>query len=143
MKIVRKIKEKSGETLVEVMVSMVIFLLMLSMMQGAILFSNASLKKSKEIREDNTKIMQGLLNATEETVKPATLKFQAVSADGQTLGNQVFDVPVSLNQKRVNYQDASGKESSVVFYLYGESKTANATDTTETTATTESTGGSN
>lgn len=109
-------------------------------MQGAILFSNASLKKSKEIREDNTKIMQGLQNATEETVKPATLKFQAISADGQTLGNQVFDVPVSLNQKQVTYQDASGKESSVVFYLYGNSKT---TDATDTTATTESTGGSN
>lgn len=108
-------------------------------MQGAILFSNASLKKSKEIRENNVNILKGLQEAAEEKVDSDTLTFREVEADGTPRGFESFQISVELNQKQAKYKDAEDKEESITFYLYG-TKTETTTEAT-TATTTESTGG--
>ena len=49
----KKTRANAGETLVEVMASVFIFLIMMGIMEAAISYSNASLAKNKEIRANN------------------------------------------------------------------------------------------
>ena len=51
---IKKLREKSGETLVEVLASMFIFLILFGILQGAVSYSHASMQKNKQIREENT-----------------------------------------------------------------------------------------
>ena len=53
-----KTKANAGETLVEVMASVVIFLMMVGILQSAILYSRAALEKSRQMREDNEAICE-------------------------------------------------------------------------------------
>ena len=55
-----KIRKKSGETLVEVIASLFIFLILFGILQGAISYSHASMEKNKQIRAENAEIIQNL-----------------------------------------------------------------------------------
>ena len=57
---IKKSRANAGETLVEVVASIFIFLILMGILQGAITYSSNSLKKNKEIRSDNAKIMEAL-----------------------------------------------------------------------------------
>ena len=93
-----KTKANAGETLVEVMASVVIFLMMVGILQSAILYSRAALEKSRQMREDNEAICEQLRNRSKETGGTSSLNFQAVSADGSITGNQVFSVESAENR---------------------------------------------
>ena len=56
MRPIKKSRANAGETLVEVVASIFIFLILMGILQGAITYSSNSLKKNKEIRSDNAKI---------------------------------------------------------------------------------------
>lgn len=110
---------RSGETLVEVMVCAVLFLLMAAVMQGAISFGTNALQKSTQIRENSTAICKSL-RQTEETISGGDEKecsFRAVSAGGT--GNEVFRLDVILGKRSVSYTDEQGGSRTVDFYLYG------------------------
>ena len=62
MRPIKKSRANVGETLVEVVASIFIFLILMGILQGAITYSSNSLKKNKEIRSDNAKIMEALQN---------------------------------------------------------------------------------
>lgn len=122
MRVKKILHETAGETLVEVLVSIFLFLLMVGILQGAISYSNAALKKNKEIRKENAQILENLRAASEDasssTTEETTLSFSAVSSDFTTLGNQVFQVPVKLKKVPVKYTDANGREETTQFCLY-------------------------
>ena len=122
---IKKIKAKSGETLVEVMASMFIFLIMIGVLQGAISYSNSALTKNKEIRADNAAILQGL-QSTERTMTGSqkTISFYAADSDLTQIGNRVFSVNTTLDSKEITYQDADGRQQNTTFYLYGPVKRA-------------------
>ena len=67
---IKRIKAKAGETLVEVMASMFIFLIMFGVLEGAISYSNSALKKNKEIRADNAAVLEGLQSSEETEEDP-------------------------------------------------------------------------
>ena len=58
---IKKLREKSGETLVEVLASMFIFLILFGILQGAVSYSHASMQKNKQIREKIHRSFRGLL----------------------------------------------------------------------------------
>lgn len=122
MRVKKILHETAGETLVEVLVSIFLFLLMVGILQGAISYSNAALKKNKEIRKENAQILENLRAASEDasssTTEEKTLNFSAVSSDFTTLGNQVFKMPVKLKKISVKYTDANGIEETTQFCLY-------------------------
>ena len=109
----------SGETLVEVMASVFIFLIMMGILQGAISYSSASLNKNKEIRADNAAILEGLQAAPETKDSSLDLSFQATNRTMSVLGDKMFKVPTELHKKTVYYTDTKGESSKVTFYLYG------------------------
>lgn len=121
-----KTKANAGETLVEVMASVVIFLMMVGILQSAILYSRAALEKSRQMREDNEAICEQLRNRSKETGGTSSLNFQAVSADGSITGNQVFSVDATKARKTVTYTAADGTKKSITFYYYMSESETNA-----------------
>ena len=57
---IKTLRSRSGDTLVEVMASIFIFLLMMGILQGAVSYSSASMRKNQEIRQENAEILKKL-----------------------------------------------------------------------------------
>lgn len=112
---------RSGETLVEVMVCAVLFLMMVAVMQGAISFAANALQKSAQIRENHAAICRSLRESGEAVtgIDKKSCTFRATSVDGSGTGNEVFTVDVVLGKKTVSYPDGQGGSHTVDFYLYG------------------------
>lgn len=119
------LRNKSGETIVEVIASIFIFLIMLAILQGAVSYSRAMLQKNKEIRAQNAQILDSLSNAELNLNGSQTIRFMAVNSDMTESGNTVFSVPTNLGYKYADYVDSNGT-ASMRFYLY-----APTTDSTE------------
>lgn len=84
---IKKLREKSGETLVEVLASMFIFLILFGILQGAVSYSHASMQKNKQIREENTQIIQGLASAQKVDGESKTLSFIATTSEMDKKGS--------------------------------------------------------
>ena len=120
MRPIKKSRANAGETLVEVVASIFIFLILMGILQGAITYSSNSLKKNKEIRSDNAKIMEALQNTEVTSVeRNKSIDFNATNSDMSIKGNHVFSVATDLNKKIVTYTDSKGEEQTTTFYLYG------------------------
>ena len=92
----------------------------MGILQGAITYSSNSLKKNKEIRSDNAKIMEALQNTEVTSVENnKSIDFNATNSDMSIKGNHVFSVATDLNKKIVTYTDSKGEEQTTTFYLYG------------------------
>ena len=136
----KKTRANAGETLVEVMASVVIFLMMVGILQGAILYSRAALVKSRQMRADNETICEALRTEEKKSNGSSSLRFQAVSADGKTLGNQVFQVNADKAKKEITYTGADGTEKTTTFYYYQPRKTTGSTEPEERAEPTENAG---
>ncbi len=129
-----KIRKKSGETLVEVIASMFIFLILFGILQGAISYSHASMEKNKQIRAENAEIIQNLASTDTVTGTDKTLQFVATTSDMDQIGNPVFSITANLASKEVHYKDTKGTDQIITFYLYdvpSSSETQNAGGTTQ------------
>lgn len=141
MRPIKKSRANAGETLVEVVASIFIFLILMGILQGAITYSSNSLKKNKEIRSDNAKIMEALQNTEVTSVeRNKSIDFNATNSDMSIKGNHVFSVTTDLNKKIVTYTDSKGEEQTITFYLYG-SPDADASQSEEQVHTTPEGGG--
>ena len=102
--------------MVEIMVSIVIFLMMMAVMQGAISFSSNAHAKSVQIRKSNAEICQALETSPYSGGGKVTYSFKATSADGGAEGvATLFNVEVELGKKEVS--DSEGKTTT--FYMFG------------------------
>ena len=88
----KKTRANAGETLVEVMASVFIFLIMMGIMEAAISYSNASLAKNKEIRANNAAVLEQLATASVEDGNTKDITFRAANSDISQLGKQLFTV---------------------------------------------------
>lgn len=117
----KKNRWNRGETLVEVMAAMVIFLLLMGILQGSVKYSRAALEKSRLLREQNEEICESVRNAKQENNgSKTTMTFQAVSADGEVTGNQVFSVPVIPEKNRQNIPIRGMKPGQWFFMSMGQ-----------------------
>ena len=118
MTIPKKTKANAGETLVEVVASVFIFLLMMGILQGAISYSSAAMEKNKKIRQENEQIISGLQSAEIQDAGRQSIGFSAVNTDMTVIGNEVFRISTGFGEKTVPYRDADGKQKTTVFYMY-------------------------
>ena len=126
----KKTRTNAGETLVEVMASIFIFMIMMGILEGAVSYSNAALVKNKEIRANNTAILEQLAGTDATGTDSKTLIFKAADYKVTQTGNQVFSVDTLLQKKEVTYTDTDGQSQSVTFFLYGSPADSGAgTDT--------------
>lgn len=128
----KKTKRNAGETLVEVVASIFLFLVMMGIMQGAISYSRASLEKNKQIRRENAEIIQNLQqNGADTTTTSTNISFSAVNTDMTQIGSTiVFQVPVALEKRNVPYTDADGNQQTTTFCLYQSTDTNSGGDAT-------------
>lgn len=118
MAIPKKTKANAGETLVEVVASVFIFLLMMGILQGTISYSSAAMEKNKEIRQENEQIISGLQSAGTQSAGRQTIGFSAVNTDMTVMGNEVFRISTDYVEKTVTYTDADGNQKTTTFYMY-------------------------
>ena len=117
--ILRKLKKQnlhSGESLPEVMVSGLLFLMMAAVLQGAVAFGNRAKTKSESIRKENAKICRMLRETPwTDSSETAAYTFVAISPDESQVGTtKLSQVEVRLGRKEV----LSGTDT-VSFYMFG------------------------
>ncbi len=119
MRQVSKKRGNAGETIVEVTVSTVIFLLVVAMLQGAVSFCGRAQQKSRQIRYNAAEVAKALRRQSwpENDVGTESFDFYAVGADG-TKGYQVFSVEAVLKEETVDYEAADGTSQSMTFRIY-------------------------
>lgn len=123
MQQIKKTRANAGETLVEVVASIFIFLILMGILQGAISYSSNALKENKKIRKDNAKVIETLQSADVTSVKEGeNITFVAANTNMTVLGSQVFSTSTDLMKKVVDYQGSDGKGKQITFYLYGSTK---------------------
>lgn len=117
---IKKIKANSGETLVEVLLSMVIFMIMLAFLESTISFCSNMQEKNRQIRAENAKIIQELQTVEIEAGGNKTnYTFKASSADGDVTGTKVlFTIPVVLTEKKVTYTTEDGTSKEATFAVF-------------------------
>ena len=111
------LRSRRGETMVEVLVSMVLFLMLFAVMLGAVRFASNAQVRAETIRQRATALQRDLRSQTPSRGDSKTYQFVAVSEDGGTTGSRVFQVP--LREQTVT---ARGGGDEVTFYLYGPEK---------------------
>lgn len=118
----RKVQKKSGETLVEILVSIFLFLMLASVMQAAMVFCGNAWQKSKEIRQTNQEICRNLRTTPYTSGSQTELfEFYAFSPeDGAGTGGTVlFRVQADLGRKEVSYTE-NGVIQTCPFYRFGK-----------------------
>lgn len=115
----RRIAWNSGETLVEVVASIFLFLIMMGVLTGAVSYSSSALEKNKEIRRRNNEILSQLADTEAAVTQTADIQFIATNSAMDTKGNPVFRVPVNLAVKTVTYKETEKSDAEeVIFRLY-------------------------
>lgn len=113
----KKNRHNCGETLVEVMVSIVIFLMLIAMLQGAVLFCTNAQDKSREIRNNTESAIEAYLKAESDGTAPDETQ-EALFSFKTSENNAAFSVTTGLCKRTVTYIDSDGNEKSVTFYSY-------------------------
>ncbi len=127
-----KIQSRTGESLVEVMVSAVIFLMMMAILQGSISFCTIAQQKCQQIRDINEEICRNL--QTTPYIPGGENKdylFKATTADGEQPGEEaavLFSIEAEMGTKEITYTDPDGTSRTTTFYIFGSS---DADDTEE------------
>ena len=111
------LRSRRGETMVEVLVSMVLFLMLFAVLLGAVRFASNAQVRAETIRQRATALQRDLRRQTPTGGDSKTYQFVAVSEDGGTTGSRVFQVP--LREQTVT---ARGGGDEVTFYLSGPEK---------------------
>ena len=106
---------RRGETMVEILVSMVLFLMLFAVMLGAVRFASNAQVRAETIRRRATALQRELRRQTPTEGDSKTYQFFAVTEDGGTMGDQVV-FQVRLKEQTVI---AQGGGDEVTFYLYG------------------------
>lgn len=114
----QKTKFNAGESIVEVMASVFVFLIMIGILQGAISYATASMNKNKQIRADNVKIIEALNKTSITSKEEYDFRFVATYKEMNVVGNQVFTIHASLAQKKFTYTDTKNQLQTMTFYVY-------------------------
>lgn len=119
----RRMSFDSGESLVEVMVSAVIFLMMMAVLEGSISFCTNAQHKSEQVRETNAEICRNLQTSPYvPSAENKTYLFKATTANGETPGPEgavLFGIAVELGSKEVTYQGEDQTPKTTTFYMFG------------------------
>lgn len=115
------LRDQAGETLVELMVSIVIFLLLLGTLAGAISFATAAQQKAQSLRDNAAAFQQSVRHgaAAGETAK--TEDFYATTYnESETSPNAACQIPLKL--QTISATGADGT-STTDFAVFGTDKT--------------------
>ena len=120
-KLLERLKSQRGETLVELMVSIVIFLLLLGTLAGAISFATAAQQKAQSLRDNAAAFQQSVRHGTAKGDATKTEAFYATTYDESQTGTQaVCSIP--LKQQTIKATGADGT-TTTDFSVFGTDQT--------------------
>lgn len=115
-KLEKLLRSRAGETLVEVLVSTVVFLLLLAALSGAVAFAHNAEVRSDEIRQHADELQRSVRTEAAEGEDEETFRFVSVNSDGSEGTSTLFTV--KAKKQVVKAKDADGRETD--FYVFGE-----------------------
>lgn len=121
-KLIRILRDRRGESMVEILVSTVVFMLLLGALNGAVGFSANAQRKAEQIRQDAAQLQKSVRTTPPSgTGTTDTYAFHAIGADGsneqtETTFRVTFNketIPAKTeDNKTVNFYRFSPKEDS-------------------------------
>ncbi len=110
------LRSRRGETLVELMLSVVIILLIMAVLVTSVSFANNAQRKAEAIQNNAAQLQRDLRQKTPVSAGSAAYSFKAISVDGSQTGRDVlFSVNVTLQTVT-----ATGTSGNTTFYVFGE-----------------------
>ena len=102
-RLIRVLRDRRGESMVEILVSTVVFMLLLGALNGAVGFASNAQRKSEQLRRDATELQE-------------SVRGNAEVADGEDTDIDAFRVKVK--KQTVNAKTEDGK--TVPFYRFAK-----------------------
>ncbi len=114
------LRSRRGESMVEILVSMVLFLLVMAVLSGAIRFAAGAQRKAEAIRQNAETVQQNLRSGGYTAASEGTQEFafNAVSKDESQVGAEVFTVTVKCEALTVEGED--GQSATIRVFRPGE-----------------------
>lgn len=110
-------RSRSGESIVEVVMSTVVFLLLMAVLSGAIAFCHSAMNKSEDLRRNNASLLKALESTpVTKSGDTAVYAFHAYAYQGDEIvegEESVFSVEIGLGEKKAVYTDTKGNSVTV------------------------------
>ena len=112
-RLIRVLRDRRGESMVEILVSTVVFMLLL----GAVGFASNAQRKSEQLRRDATELQESVRgNAEVADGEAAAYDFKVTTSNGEDTDIDAFRVKVK--KQTVNAKTEDGK--TVPFYRFAK-----------------------
>lgn len=116
-KLIQVLRDRRGESMVEILVSTVVFML-LGALNGAVGFASNAQRKSEQLREDAVVLQREVRAGTPAGDDDAAYDFRAATPDGTETGLNAFRVRV--RKQTVTARTPSGKTVPFCRFAKGE-----------------------
>ena len=110
-RLIRVLRDRRGESMVEILVSTVVFMLLLGALNGAVGFASNAQRKSEQLRRDATQLQESVRENAE-----VAYDFKVTTSDGEDTDIDAFRVKVK--KQTVNAKTEDGK--TVPFYRFAK-----------------------
>ncbi len=115
-KLIRVLRDRRGESMVEILVSTVVFMLLLGALNGAVGFASNAQRKSEQIREDATELQKSVREGTPVGDDTATYDFKVTTSEGADTDIDSFRVKVKKQTVNAKTED----DKTVLFYRFAK-----------------------
>ena len=116
-KIIKILRQRRGETLVEVICAFALFLLALGALHGGVRFAHSAMTKAECLRSEAAELGEGIAEASAEKVGEKTYTFYLAGPDGEAAPQEAFRVTVGLGEKRVPGKEGEERKFSLFLPL--------------------------
>ena len=116
-RLIRVLRDRRGESMVEILVSTVVFMLLLGALNGAVGFASNAQRKSEQLRRDATELQESVRgNAEVADGEAAAYDFKVTTSNGEDTDIDAFRIKVK--KQTVNAKTEDGK--TVPFYRFAK-----------------------
>ena len=114
-KLFRVLRDRRGESMVEILVSTVVFMMLLGALNGAVGFSTNAQRKAEELRKDAAELQRSVREQPAEGEDTQTIRFHQILPESGAESTK-DDFRVTVKKQTVAASTADGKR--VTFYRF-------------------------
>ena len=109
-RLIRVLRDRRGESMVEILVSTVVFMLLLGALNGAVGFASNAQRKSEQLRRDATQLQESVReNAEVADGEAAAYDFKVTTSDGEDTEKQTVNAKTEDGKTVPFYRFAKGE----------------------------------
>ncbi len=114
------LRSRCGETLVELMVSIVVFLMLFAVLSGAVGFASKAQRRAETIRGNAAALQKSVRENAAQDGGAANYEFH-ITDSGESAVDSAVRFRVRVKQQTITARDADGQ--SVTFHVFGTDRT--------------------